>query len=59
MNANQVKAIVATMVEEIVSTDLRRGKLRVRVSGVVRLIDVKDCAFSESFLRNIVAQQIA
>lgn len=59
MNAAQIKAVVATMVQEIVWTDMRRGSMHVRVNGEVRCINVKDCGFSVDFLRSIVAQQIA
>lgn len=40
MNAAQIKTLVASMVDRIEWTDLRRGKMHVRVGDAVYLIDV-------------------
>lgn len=40
MNAAQIKAVVAPMVDKIEWSDLRRGKMHIRMGADVYLIDV-------------------
>jgi hypothetical protein len=58
MNAAEIKAVVATMVDRFDVSQMRSGKLGVVVGDRRKTIDVKDCGFSESFLRSIVARQL-
>lgn len=58
MNATQIRAVVATMVDKIVMTELRRGKLGVMVRGQYKCIDVHGYGFCEKALRAFVARQI-
>lgn len=58
MNAAQIKAVVATMVDSIIMSEMRRGKLGVMVNGKYKCIDVQGYGFCEKALREFVARQI-
>lgn len=58
MNAAQIKAVVATMVDSIEYSDMRRGRLVIWAKGKRKVIDVHGYGFCEVALRDIVARQI-
>ena len=53
MNADNVKAIVAKLVDRIEWTDLRRGKMHIRVGASVYLIDVAGMNRAEDIARMV------
>lgn len=53
MNANQIKQIVAKLVDRIEWTDLRRGKMHIRQGANVYLIDVAGLNRAEDISRMV------